>query len=432
MKRITVYLLLASSMMLFYPTISAGQFSIDAQIRQRFEFRDGYQQLLPNKANPAFIISQRSRLSLGWKSELMKIKFTPQDVRIWGDEQLAGSTGVFGDFASLDLLEAYAEIKACPRLWISIGRQALVYDNQRLLASRNWNQNAIAYDALVTKFSINRWNLHIAGSWNTLVDLTAENTYLADRIKSLDFLWLNRKWKENINFSVLQIASGKTKNDTTNTLYFRHTSGFYLEYRKDRISCWIDGYYQYGKNNAGLNVSAYLAGADFTYRMGRFIPGLGLEYLSGNSNTCEHMNTDHLFDLLYGGRHRFLGFMDYFRNIPSHTRQGGISDYYVSLELKISRMISIQDFGHYFMLAQTNSMTPDENNLGFENDLVMKYTFSEWGMLELGYLYLIPSKTLKTIQKVSDTDFAQFAYVQLTLTPVLFNQKDQFKKTEIK
>jgi len=404
-----------------------GQFFIDAQLRNRFEFRDGYQNLLPEKANPAFYISQRSRLNLSFENKNLKVKFSPQDVRIWGDEQLASSTGVFGDQASLDLFEGYAEIKAASEFWISIGRQQLVYDNQRLLAARNWNQLGIAYDAVVAKCKLYDWKLHVGASWNTLFEANSENLYDPSRIKSMNFLWLNRKLNKNLELSLIHLATGITKTDTTSTLYFRQTTGVYSDFKKDAFHLQADFYYQYGKNKAGMKVGAFLAAADVGYKLGKLTPGIGFEYLSGNSQTGTAQTTDHLFDLLYGARHRFLGFMDYFRNIPSHTRQGGIADYYAYLELKITKKISIQDIGHYFSLSQTNPNTPKNKDLGFENDLVLKYKFSEWGVMEGGYLFLLPTKSLKTMQNISNEKFAQFAYLQLTLTPVLFNQKDHQK-----
>jgi hypothetical protein len=423
MKQIPVLTIYAISLVLLNANRVSAQFSIDAQLRNRFEFRDGYQQLLSDRANPAFLISQRSRLSFSWQNDNLKINFTPQDVRIWGDEQLASSTGVFGDHASLDLFEGFAEIKAAKYLWISIGRQQLVYDNQRLLAARNWNQLGISYDAVITKIHLQEWNLHIGGSWNNRIEQNAENLYDPSRIKSLNFLWINHNLTKNMNVSIIHIAAGVTKTDTTNTLNFRQTTGFYTEFTNDRLNLWGDAYYQYGKNKTGTNVSAFLVGTDISYNVGKFTPGMGFEYLSGSSQINEEMNTDHLFDIFYGARHRYLGYMDYFRNIPSHTKQGGIEDFYLYFKWSITKQISLQDIGHYFRLAQSNPSTPEKRELGFENDLVLKYKFNEWGAIEFGYLFILPTETLQTIQQVPESKFAQFAYLQITVTPVLFRQK---------
>ena len=189
-------ILLFSSMNFFSGALA--QLKIDAQYRNRFEIRDGYRELSTSNTTPAVIISQRFRLSLNYQTEFLKFRFTPQDVRIWGDEQLTSATGVYGDQASLDLFEGYVELKTGNCVWLSIGRQQLVYDNQRLLAARNWNQLGISYDAVLAKIAMNEWNLHVAGSWNTLSDILAENTYPVNRIKSLNFIWLNRIFNEKM------------------------------------------------------------------------------------------------------------------------------------------------------------------------------------------------------------------------------------------
>jgi hypothetical protein len=71
-------------------------------------------------------------------------------------------------------------------------------------------------------------------------------------------------------------------------------------------------------------------------------------------------------------------------------------------------------------LAQTNPTTPTDKNLGYENDLVLKYKFSDWGAIESGYSFFLPNNSLKTIQAVPDAKFSQFFYLQLTVTPTLF------------
>lgn len=394
-----------------------AQLNIDAQYRNRIEIRNGYRELTSSNSIPAFIISQRLRVSFHFQSEYLELRFTPQDVRIWGDEQLVSSTGVYGDYASLDLFEGYIELKAANFALISIGRQQLVYDNQRLLAARNWNQLGISYDALLAKITLKNWNLHLAGSWNTLKDALQENTYPANRIKSLNLFWLNRKFNEKLKVSLVHVASGITKNDTTNALYFRQTSGLYSEYQMKKLHIEGNIYFQYGKNRTGKKVGAWLLDMDASHQWADLKTGAGISYLSGNSKIGTAQITDRLFDVLYGARHRYFGYMDYFSNFGKHTGQGGIVDYYLYVANNFSESLSIQNTGHYFRLAQTNSSTPTNKNLGYENDLVLKFKFRRWGTLESGYAFILPMSTLRTIQCVTGSDFSQYVYLQLTVNP---------------
>src|SRR6056297_952189 len=104
----------------FFSTALQAQLSMEAEFRPRFEVRDGYRELAEPAATPSWIISQRTRLSFSYVTDRLRLHVTPQDVRVWGDEQLASSTGVYGDHASLDLLEAYAEIEMGKNTWVSV------------------------------------------------------------------------------------------------------------------------------------------------------------------------------------------------------------------------------------------------------------------------------------------------------------------------
>lgn len=396
-----------------------GQFRVEAQLRNRIELRNGYQKLVATGSTPLVMVSQRTRLSFLYESENVRLKITPQDVRIWGGDSTVSSTGITNN-TTVGIYEAYAEVRLGKKGWVSAGRQALKYDNERIFSIRNWNQNGLTYDALLFKLKFKDWNLHIGGTWNTLKDASSENLYPTARIKTLDFIWLNRKFSECFNLSLVHVAAGATKTDTTNEIFFRQTSGFYTEYKSGKISFSGDAYLQYGKNRKGIPVKAFLADAELSYKVGKLSTGTGLSYLSGNSKTGAAQTTDHLFDPFYGARHKFFGLMDYYSSFSSVTKQGGLGDYYFFLDYAFSKKAGIRNIFHYFRLAQTNPTSPSDKNLGFENDLVVKYNFNDKAALECSYMFYLPTESLRTMQEVKDTKYCQFFYVQLTVTPVLF------------
>jgi len=393
----------------FFSTALQAQLSMEAEFRPRFEVRDGYRELAEPAATPSWIISQRTRLSFSYVTDRLRLHVTPQDVRVWGDEQLASSTGVYGDHASLDLLEAYAEIEMGKNTWVSVGRQQLAYDRQRLLAARNWNQNGLAYDAVVLKFTPHPWSLHVGVSWNSMEASLSDNYYPSSRIKSLNYLWLHKDFPSGAELSFLHIASGVTPSDSVNTLHFRQTTGFYGDYRVKPLHLRANAYYQFGRNNNGSKVRAFLADVEAGFILEKFNPGLGISYLSGDSQREDA--TDHLFDPLYGARHRFFGHMDYFRDFASHTQHGGLIDGYVFLKYRWSPVFSLSNTTHYFQLAQTNAETPENRALGYENEIAFDYRFREWGTLQGGYLFHIPTDSFKTLQGVEDGGFSSLMFV---------------------
>ncbi|SFE19733.1 hypothetical protein [Thermophagus xiamenensis] len=69
-----------------------AQISVAAHYRPRFEIRTGNRELISKDTEPSLIASQRMRMSLTCGKEFLKLTFSPQDVRVWGDENLTGST----------------------------------------------------------------------------------------------------------------------------------------------------------------------------------------------------------------------------------------------------------------------------------------------------------------------------------------------------
>ena len=263
MSRLFKILLPLFFTIVFTPRLYA-QFRIDAQLRTRFELRNGYQMLAAKGEDPAALVSQRTRIIFSYETDNLKLRITPQDVRLWGGDKNVNSTGITAN-TELGLFEGFAEVKLGSVGWMSVGRQQLVYDSRHLLGNRNWNQNGISYDALLFKLALSGWNLHVAGSWNTLNETSSNNYYPDSRIKSYNFVWVNHKFPGNFNLSLLHIASGVTETDSTNTLHFRQTTGFYIQYPGEDLKFWANAYYQYGRNKLGKTVSAFLMDADMCY-----------------------------------------------------------------------------------------------------------------------------------------------------------------------
>ncbi len=400
-----------------------AQFKIDAELRNRSEIRNGYIKLAGEGETPAFLISQRTRLIFSYESENLKIKFTPQDVRIWGDDNNFTLSGNNGSNASLDLFEGFADFKIGKKVWLAVGKQQLVYDNQSILSNANWNQNGISSDAVLLKLKLSKWNIHLAGSWNTAQQAASDNFYPTDRYKSINFLWINRQFNDNLKLSFIHVAAGRTQTDTTNNINFRQTTGIYSSFKKGDFSLWGNIYYQYGKSQPGKKVSAMLFDIEGSIKLNKITPGAGFSYISGNSNSGASLTTDHLYDPIYRSRHIFNGFMDYYASYPIQTANGGLLNIYGFVDLALAKKVSIRNNFHFFQLAEINAGTPADKNLGVENDLVARFKFSGWGNLEGGYLFYLPSETLKTIQKTPNGKFSQFFYLQLSILPTLFNQK---------
>lgn len=392
-----------------------GQLKLEAEFRPRVETRRGYQELSIPGAVTHLSVSQRTRLSFQYATEKIRLIITPQDVRIWGDEQISSNTGVYGDDASLELFEAYTEMRLGPKSLLSVGRQQLVYDNERLLAARNWNQNGLSYDAIVYKRTSDFLEFHAGASWNSASAKLAGNLYSPDRIKTLEYLWFKHSYGERGSISLIHVASGFTVTDTTNRLFFRQTTGLSTALNYGNFKGQADFHYQFGRNGSGETVSAFLSGAECSAELSWITPGLGANYLSGDRDLDD--NRDHLFNNLYGARHRYFGYMDYFSDFKSDTRSGGLTDLYFFIENRLPRKLTLTNTSHYFLLARLNTLTGDSNRLGIENDLVLSLKTKHFGSLKGGIMFLLPFDGLRMVQGIPDGRFSQFFFLEWTYAP---------------
>ena len=410
---------------------SFAQFSIKAELRPRAEFRNGYKALNDSINYPAFFVSQRTRLIFNYSDKKFKIGISLQDVRVWGDFTSFSSTGVFGNRASTYLNQAWLELFLTKYSSLTIGRQYLIYDDQRFLSARNWNQNSLSYDALVYKFKKNTFVFDLGFSLNNQRENVFGNEYPLDIMKTLNFLYLKKQFSK-LNISILGIASGYQKDRTAETIYLRATTGTYLEYKTGNLSVSASGYYQFGKNKTGLDVNAYLLSANTKYNIGKFKLGTGIDIISGKNELktdSSYINKDQMFSVLYGGRHRFYGNMDYFSNLPLATSGGGLVDIFATLNYKLTSTTALGVTYHFFAL-QNNVIDPTytgqdikalKKSLGSELDLNFSWTLSKIINLKGGYSFMLPTNSLEIIQGIDPgkSDFPSWAWIMLTVKPKL-------------
>jgi hypothetical protein len=155
-------------------TIKA-QFSLVGQLRTRAELRDGYGNLVLSDAKKAAFVSQRTRLNLGYKWDLLTFGFSLQDVRVWGADASTISTA---DGNRLMLHEGWAELTLANKadtnvkftlvdqLSLKIGRQELIYDDSRLLGNLDWLQQARQHDMALLKVTHHGWQIDLGYAYN--------------------------------------------------------------------------------------------------------------------------------------------------------------------------------------------------------------------------------------------------------------------------
>src|SRR6185295_17874036 len=86
MRKKNIFITTIGPVLLFGTSLrgTAQQFSLTGQLRTRTELRNGYGTLETIGNKPAFLTSQRTRLTFNYKTSRVIFQTSLQDVRVWG------------------------------------------------------------------------------------------------------------------------------------------------------------------------------------------------------------------------------------------------------------------------------------------------------------------------------------------------------------
>lgn len=422
----SICILIVSLLLLSIATL-AQTFEIGGQFRPRAEYRHGYKSLIGDNADPAFLISQRTRLNMNYSSKLFKTGLSLQDVRVWGDV----STTNKSDLNGMMVHQAWGELFVAENLSFKAGRQAINYDDQRLFGAVDWLQQGRSHDALVVKYSpIDKLSMHIGLAYNQSADKDTGNFYSIVNYKALQYLWTHYEG-EKFGISFLFANNGMPQNTiedglTVQKTRYSQTLGPFFSYKADNFKINLSAYLQTGKNAKNADKSAYFASGDLAYSLTKQLSaGAGIQFLSGNSQV-DPDTKDHEFSTLFGTGHKFNGWMDYFYAGSSH--QGvGLLDIYLPVIYKRNKLTTELQI-HYFSAAADVKEATDPTNamnagLGTEADLMITYTFSPEMSISGGYSQMFGTETLQAIKGGNHENTQNWAWIMFTFNPTFFKSE---------
>jgi len=439
-KRTRTFPLLLVACTLF-SLYSTAQMTLSGQVRTRTEYKDGQGAPLTIDAKPALFTSQRTRLSFGYSMYRLKFGVTAQDVRVWGQDVSTMNRTTTQDLDGLMLHEAWAEIDLTDTsiknkaLGLKIGRQELVYDDQRLLGNLDWLQQGRRHDAALLKYETADWMVHLGAAFNqnkenasgTVYNSTPAGNYTSNTnggsmYKSLVFLYAGKKLSKgaasflfmNDNFNQYHLDGASSKIFDTST-WSRATTGFYFNNAFNKFLLTSSAYYQFGETSTGQKLSAWLLSSQIGYAVSKkFSAFAGADlYSGGNSGTRSNA-----FDPLYGTPHKFAGLMDYFY-AANPFGKAGLVDYYVKGKYKASDKFLFSADVHQFNSAADISGYA-QKSLGQEVDLVVAYALTKQIGFEAGYARyfttaLLASPAVKNVPNAKPS--ADWAYVMINVKP---------------
>lgn len=425
---------------LLISSIAIAQFSVTGDFRTLGEMRHGYMQLAVDTSSPAAFVSQRSRIGFAYKKEKLSLKMSIQDVRTWGEDDQYTGSGTFGDSQSLQTAESWMQYNFTDSLFIKLGRQAWVYDEQRLLSGRDRNQAGLFYDALLLSWKKKNLQTDVGLSFNNTGQALYNTDYYVDKNKfqSQNFIYIKHKPLENISWSAIGLATGYHDTLPRNNMNFMYTGGLTTTTTFGAAHIHAEGYYQTGKNNKEAEVSAYLVTAHAKYKLldGKVTPGVGVDYYSGHdaSNTDEdYAKVDHTFDIMYGARYKFNGNMNQFMFVGKPYEKGGLQDLYATLDLKLAKKHIVKSQFHSYSLSNTYASPESKADtfkaldkaLGYEIDLVYIFKINKQAKVTVGGGYFSATDSFRYLKGQAKLESAPSYYVwaSLQFTPELFNSK---------
>lgn len=404
-------------------TEKENEFTMSMQIRPRAEYRNGA--LFPRieGQEAASFINNRARLSMDYKRSDLEIKMSAQHVGVWGQDPQIDSDGRF------ILNEAWAKLDFGQGFFAQLGRQALVYDDERILGGLDWNVAGRYHDALKLGYANKNNEVHLILAFNQNKEKQAGGTYYdsskGQPYKNMQTVWYHYK-ADNIPFgaSLLFMNLGlETGNETESHTRYLQTMGTYLTYKNSGWNLDAAFYYQMGKNKNAEKVSAFMASATAAYTFNKTWGAVvGLDYLSGDKGDGGKFKA---FDPLYGTHHKFYGAMDYFYAWPFKNGVApGLIDGRLGIRLRSSSKVDMELNYHYFATAADIDVSEDlKMVLGSEVDYQINWSIMKDVKLSAGYSFMLGTKMMDYVKGGNHGSWQDWGWVSLNINPrILFTK----------
>lgn len=404
-------------------------FSMSAQIRPRAEYRNGV--LFPRKEGDGAtgFIDNRARLSMNYERQNLSIGLSAQHVGVWGQDPQIDKNGRFM------LNEAWAQLNFGYGLFVKLGRQSLIYDDERILGGLDWNVSGRYHDALKLGYENEKNKLHLILSFNqNSNDRKYGGTYYApggQPYKTMQTLWYQYTCSKSFNasflFMNLGLEGGDKQTETSDTQYLQ-TLGTNLYYQPANWTFGGTFYYQFGKNANHKDVSAFMWAINAAYKIdARWKIAIGSDYLSGADNNSSPGSKYTAFDPLYGTHHKFYGAMDYY--YASGFIGGlnpGLWDNQLSVTFQPASKVSLSLSYHNFSTTgeiELQNQTKASRGLGSELDFQMDWQIMKDVKLSAGYSTMFGTETMEIVKGGSKSSWQDWGWLSLNINPRIFAVK---------
>jgi hypothetical protein len=411
-----------------------NQLSVDLQFLSRGEMRYGG---LPNtteeeengeKAAKSNFAQSRTRLVINYKRDWLEARVTPQHSGVWGQ---AGK-GAF------NLYETWVKMTARNGLFAQVGRVALSYDDERIIGSDNWAMASQSHDVVRLGYEGHGHKAHVILAYNQNANVMNDggSYYVggAQPYKTMQDVWYHYDLpKFPLGVSVLFMNIGmQGDEDTGFRTYFQHLLGSYVSFTPKRWKAEAAYYHQFGKNEFGMKIDAWMASGKLTFspKANYGFVG-GFDYLSGDKLFAVpphgglgmvHHDVIRGFSTVYGSHHKFYGAMDFF--YVSTYLNGftpGLQNAYIGGFF--SPMKGMRLDASYHNLATATKLVDMGMSLGQEFEFQASYAATRDIIVMAGASLMTGSETMERLKRDTSKSTLRWGWISLIVNPRIFSTK---------
>ena len=382
-----------------------------------------------DKAN---FLMGRTRLMVDFQKPGLQAKVTAQHSGIWGQKGQG----------SFNIHEAWAKLSARNGLFAQIGRQALSYDDERIIGPNDWAMAAQSHDVLRVGYEGHGHKAHVILAYNQNSENITGGTYYKDGAqpyKTMHTAWYHYDFsKLPLGASVLFMNIGMQAGEKDGTeMYAPHTEyqqllGGYLCYRPKGLKAEASYYRQFGNDEDGVKIDAWMASVKTEWQ---YTPQLGFtagfDYMSGDKYFAVpgkgmigvvYHDAIRGFNPIYGSHHQFYGLMDFFY-VQTYVNgfTPGLQNLSAGVSYKPIKGLDLKLGYHY--LAVATKLKDMDMTLGHDIDFEASYAVMPDVRLSLGYSFMTGTATMEKLKRADKDGNLRWGWFSLIVSPKLFFTK---------
>ncbi len=330
--------------------------------------------------------------------ENVRVVLQAQDSRVFGQERDgAGAFNTLADTRNLDLHQGYIEVRRLfsNNLMLRVGRQELIYGNERMIGAVGWNNVGRTFDGAMLRLEWQSFSADVlamnVGEVQLYTPVATPPAVQSVRDSGADLYGAYGMLKGFPNHTIdgyflYQWDRNQTVAGSDDLRRF--TAGTFLRGTLTSFDYEAELAYQGGRRR-GVDVEAYLLAGAVGYTRQGWAFRLGYDHLSGSSpGSSIHRS----FDPMFHTGHKFYGYMDYFIAVPAHTADRGLTDLYLRSTLPLSESTSASIWIHQFSHEKE---VAGKKGLGQEVDCVLLYKYNSAVAFELGASAFLPDELMR-------------------------------------